>query len=60
MSSFGIYMIGFLILIVGLAYGASVAGLNSTWIVVGVIILVGLGILMGVSSTKRRDPPNGM
>ncbi len=59
MSSFGIYMIGFIILIAGLAYGASVAGLASTWIVVGVIVLLGLGILMGVSNTKRRDPPGG-
>jgi len=59
MSSFGIYMIGFIVLIAGLAYGASVAGLASTWITVGVIVLLGLGILLGVSSTKRRDPPGG-
>jgi hypothetical protein len=52
-------MIGFIVLIAGLAYGASVAGLASTWITVGVIVLLGLGILLGVSSTKRRDPPGG-
>lgn len=59
MSSFGIYMIGFVILVAGLAYGASVAGLAQTWIIVGAIVLLGLGIIMGVSSTKRRDPPGG-
>ncbi len=59
MSSFGIYMLGFIILIAGLAYGASVAGLSQTWIIVGIIVLLGLGILMGVGSTKRRDPPGG-
>ena len=58
-SSFGIYMIGFIILVAGLAYGASVAGLQDTWIIVGVIVLIGLGIIMGVSNTKRRDPPGG-
>ena len=59
MSSFGIYLIGFIVLIAGLAYGASVAGLSSTWIAVGVIVLLGIGIIAGVGSTKRRDPPGG-
>ena len=33
--SFAIYIIGFVILIGGLAYGASLAGLSTQWIVVG-------------------------
>jgi hypothetical protein len=57
MSSFGIYLIGFIIFIVGLAIAASLMGVSTTWIAVGVIVLVGLGILMGVSRTRRPDPP---
>ena len=57
MSSFGIYLIGFIIFIVGLAIAAHLLGAPAMWIGVGVIILIGLGILMGVSRTKRPDPP---
>ena len=54
--SFGMYMLGFLILIVGLAIGAHLMHMPPQWIGVGVVCLVGLGILLGVTSTKRRDP----
>jgi hypothetical protein len=57
MSSFGIYLIGFIILIVGLAIAATLLGVSTTWIGVGVIVLVGIAVLSGVSHTKRRDPP---
>ena len=59
MSSFGIYVIGFIIVIVGLAIAAHLLGVPSTWIGVGVIVLVGIAILTGVSKTKRPDPPAG-
>ena len=44
-SSFGLYFVGFLILIAGLAYGAHLAGAPSAWIAVGVICLLGIAIL---------------
>jgi hypothetical protein len=59
MSSFGIYVIGFIIVIVGLALAANMLGLSGTWIGIGIIILVGIAILTGVSRTKRPDPPAG-
>ena len=55
--SFAIYIIGFVILIGGLAYGASLAGLSTQWIVVGVLVLLGMGIAMGVTRTRQKDPP---
>lgn len=55
--SFAIYIVGFLILIAGLAYGASLAGLSTQWIVVGVLVLLGLGIARGATSTRQKDPP---
>ena len=57
MSSFGIYLIGFIILIVGLAIAATLLGAPMTWIGVGVIVLIGIAVLSGVSHTKRKDPP---
>jgi protein-S-isoprenylcysteine O-methyltransferase Ste14 len=54
--SFGIYMVGFIILIVGLGLGAHLMHVPPQWIGVGVICMVGLAILLGVTSTKRRDP----
>ena len=55
-SSLTIFIIGFVILVAGLAYGASLAGLAPQWIAVGVLVLIGLGIAMGVTRTRHRDP----
>ena len=57
MSSFSIYLIGFIVFVIGVAIGAHLLGAPPLWIGVGVIILVGIGILTGVSRTKRPDPP---
>ena len=57
MSSFGIYIIGFIIFTAGLALAAYLLGAPPTWIGVGVIVLLGLGVLTGVSRTRRKDPP---
>ena len=56
MSSLTIFIIGFVILVAGLAYGASLAGLSPQWIGVGVLVLLGIGIAMGVTRTRHRDP----
>ena len=55
-SSLTIFIIGFVILVAGLAYGASLAGLSPQWIGVGVLVLLGVGIAMGVTRTRQRDP----
>lgn len=57
MSSFSTYLVGFIVLIVGLGIGAFLLGVPTTWIVVGVIVLIGIGILTGISRTKTKDPP---
>jgi hypothetical protein len=56
-SSFSIYLIGFIVVIIGLAIAANLIGIPSIWIGVGVLVLIGMGVLMGVSRTKRPDPP---
>lgn len=57
MSSFGTYIIGFLVLIAGLAIAAWLLGAPPVWIVVGVIVLLGIAIISATSRTKPKDPP---
>ena len=57
-SWFNVYLIGFIILIIGLAMGAHLLGLSSTWIIVGVICLIGIGILSAVKKTQAKAPPD--
>ena len=54
--SFVLYIVGFIILICGLVYGATLLHVPQQWVAVGVVVLVGLGILTGVTSTRQRDP----
>ncbi len=58
MSSFNTYIVGFVVLIIGLAVGAYLLNAPPTWIAVGVIVLLGIGILSATSRTKQKDPPN--
>jgi hypothetical protein len=53
--SFGLYLVGFVILIAGLIYGATLLHIPTHWIVVGTTVLLGLGILTGVKSTRQKD-----
>ncbi len=53
--SFGIYIGGFVVLIIGLALGAHMLHMPPKWIGVGVVILAGIGILSGVARTRQRD-----
>ena len=54
--SFGIYILGFVILIGGLVYGAVILHVAAQWIAVGAIVLLGFAILKGVQATRGRDP----
>jgi hypothetical protein len=55
--SFGLYAMGFAILIGGLIYGAHLLRMPTHWIVVGAIVMLGIGILSGVKATRQKDPP---
>ena len=54
--SFALYLIGFIVLIAGLALGANMMHVAPRWIAVGAIVLAGLGIVTGVARTRQRDP----
>ena len=54
--SFGLYAIGLAILIGGLTYGAVLLHVPSHSIVVGAIVLLGVGVVTGVTATRQKDP----
>ena len=57
--SFALYLVGFIIFIGGVAWALSVAGVPELYIAIAVVILVGLGILTGVTRTRTKDPSTG-
>jgi hypothetical protein len=54
--SFAIYVIGFLIVIGGLIWGAVIVHMAPHWIAVGAIVLLGLALVRGVQATRGKDP----
>ena len=56
--SFGLYIFGYVVLIIGLALGAHLAHVPQKWIGVGVLCLIGLAIIHGVTATRQKDPPS--
>jgi hypothetical protein len=53
--SFGIYLFGYIILITGLAIGAYMLHVPQKWIGVGVLCLIGVAIIHGVTATRQKD-----
>jgi amino acid transporter len=54
--SFGLYALGYLVVIVGVAYIAHLMHVPQAWIFGIVLILVGIGIVTGVQNTRQKDP----
>ncbi len=54
--SFALYILGYVIFIVGIALGAHYMHIPSRWITVIVLVFVGIGVARGVSRTRHRDP----
>ncbi len=55
--SFGLYMLGFVILIGGLAWAAVLAGAPQIYVIVGAVVLLGIGIISAVKRTRLKDSP---
>ncbi|MDR3750846.1 MAG: hypothetical protein P4K94_05100 [Terracidiphilus sp.] len=56
--SFGIYAAGFVILIGGLVYAAHLVRMPAHWIIAGVVVMTGIGILSTVKATRQKDSAN--
>jgi hypothetical protein len=55
--SFSIFLVGFLIVIGGVAWGLLLAGVPTVWVIIASVIMFGIGILTGVGKTRMRDRP---
>jgi hypothetical protein len=56
MTNFFVYMVGVVIVVGALAYGASIAGLSSVWITVLALVLFGLGLMGAIVKTRQKEP----
>ncbi len=53
--SFALYIIGFIVVVGGVAWGLIAAHVPLTWVMITCVILVGIGIVTGVSRTRSKD-----
>lgn len=64
--STAVYVIGFIVLIAGLAWAATVLGVPTIWVTIGVVVVAGVAII-GIAGnlqdkevtrpTEPREPP---
>ncbi|QJR15746.1 hypothetical protein [Usitatibacter palustris] len=55
--SFALYVLGFIIFVVGLSWAAATAGVPHLYIGIGAVIMLGIGIFTAASTTRSKDPP---
>jgi amino acid transporter len=55
--SFAIYLIGFVVVIGGVAWGLITVGVSTVFVMILSVILLGLGILSAVTHTRSKDRP---
>ena len=56
MTNMIVYLLGTLLVVGGLGYGATRLGVSTTWIVVGSLVIIGLGLMGGITKTRQKDP----
>ena len=56
MTNFFVYMVGVILVVGALAYGASMLGLSSTWIAVIAVAALGLGVMGAIVKTRQKEP----
>jgi hypothetical protein len=53
MTNFLVYLLGVVVAMSAVGYGAHLLGLGQRWIGVGVVLGVGLGIMAAIVKTRR-------
>ena len=56
--SFLLYIIGLVLLIGGIAWALVAAHVASTYVAIVCLVVAGIGVMMAVSRTRLKDPPN--
>ncbi|CAG2143277.1 hypothetical protein D3C87_1567590 [compost metagenome] len=54
--SFALYLIGLMLLVGGIAWGLSIAGLAPVYIGIACLVVLGIGVMSAVSRTRTKDP----
>ena len=54
--SFGLYIVGYVLFVVGMVIGAHLLNVPPQWIGVGALCLLGAGVAHGVTATRSKDP----
>jgi hypothetical protein len=54
--SFALYMLGFIVFLGGMIWGAVIFDVPHVYIGIGTLILLGIGIFSAVSKTRSKDP----
>ncbi len=54
--SFGLYLIGTIILVSGVLYACHLAHMPTHWTAAIALLLFGAGMMGAVSSTRQKDP----
>jgi len=57
--SFALYLFGFVLIIIGIAWALVTAGVAVIKIAIICVILLGIAVLTGVVKTRPKDPPKG-
>lgn len=55
--SFALYIVGFILIIIGVAWAMLTAGVAIIKIAIACVILLGIAVLTGVVKTRPKDPP---
>ncbi|WP_421787763.1 hypothetical protein [Hyphobacterium sp.] len=55
MRSFWIYLIGTLMAVAAVGYGLYAVGVGTTWVVIAVLLVGGIGIASGAGLSKKKS-----
>jgi len=56
--SFGLYILGFAIVIGGVAWALITAHVSTLYVAITCVIMLGIGILSGVTHMRSKDKPS--
>jgi hypothetical protein len=56
--SFLLYIVGLVLLLGGIAWGLVAAHVATTYVAITCLVVAGIGVMMAVSRTRLKDPPN--
>jgi hypothetical protein len=56
--SFALYMVGLALLLGGIGWALVAMHVAATYVAIACLVVGGIGVMMAVSRTRLKDPPN--